>query len=103
VFESARSFWLKVSRAASTTTRKVWKPASSGFSRSPMSKLIRFDPSMRSRALVARSWPSAYSRTVAGWATLETIVATASMVSPSGPSRASGGALRGPRRELRGR
>ena len=30
VFESARLFWLKVSRAASTTARKVWKPASRG-------------------------------------------------------------------------
>ena len=28
MFESARLFWLNVSRAASTTIRKVWKPAS---------------------------------------------------------------------------
>ena len=60
VFESARSFWLNVSRAASTTARKVWKPASVGLT----SKVTVVEPAASSTGCVATSVPSANSRTV---------------------------------------
>ncbi len=78
VFESARSFWLKVSRAASTTARKVWKPASVGVT----SKVTRVTPASRSTGCVLTRAPSANRRTVAGCATVERISATASIDSP---------------------
>ena len=78
VFESARLFWLNVSWAASTTTRKVWRPASVGLTWN----VTRLTPTTRSRRLVSISAPSANRRTVAGWATVERISAVASMTSP---------------------
>ena len=79
VFESARSFWLKVSRAASTTARNVWKPASVGLT----SKVTRVTPASSWTGWVATSAPSAKSRTVAAWATDERISAIAWTDSPS--------------------
>ena len=73
VFESARSFWPNVSRAASTTARNVWKPASAGLT----SNVTRVTPTARSTGWVAASAPSTNSRTVAVWATFERISATA--------------------------
>ena len=79
VFESARSFWLNVSRAASTTARNVWKPASVGLT----SNVTRVTPASRSTGCVATRVPSAKRRTVADCATEERISATASTDSPS--------------------
>jgi hypothetical protein len=79
VFESARSFWLNVSPAASTTARNVWKPGSLGLTR----KTIRFEPALRSTRSIATWTPSAKSRTVAAWSMLELMSAIASISSPS--------------------
>ena len=78
VFESARSFWLNVSRAASTTARKVWKPASVGLT----SKVTVVEPAASSTGWVATSVPSANSRTVAVWATDERTSTTTGTDSP---------------------
>ena len=79
VFESARSFWLNVSRAASTTARKR---VEAGLGRLDVER----DPGRRRRrgrpAASPTSAPSANRRTVAGWATVERISATTSIASP---------------------
>ena len=78
VLESARSFWLNVSRAASTTARKVWNPASLGVT----SKVTLVVPASSATGCALTSAPSRNSRTVAVWATVERISAVASIDSP---------------------
>ena len=80
VFESARSFWLNVSSAASTTARKRTKPASAGLT---SSNVIRLRPAISSTGFVWTSVPLANSRTVAVWATVERTSTTTGTVSPS--------------------
>ena len=79
VFESARSFSLNVSSAASTTARKRTNPASTGLT---SSNVIRLRPAISSTGFVWTSVPLANSRTVAVWATVERISTTTGTVSP---------------------
>ena len=78
VSESARLFWLNVSWPASTTTRKMWKPASFALTWN----VTVVWPTGRFTCWVEIRPPSAKRRTVASWATVEVIVAFASMSSP---------------------
>ncbi len=78
VFASARSFWLNVSRAASTTIRKRRNPASFGVNE----KVTDCCPGCRSTGFVAARSPFTNSRTVAGWAAVEVTVPVTSIDSP---------------------
>ena len=79
MFASARSFWLNVFRAASTTTRKRRKPASAGVTRNVTSVV----PASSSTRSMPTCSPFANSRTVAGWAVVERTCALTSISSPS--------------------
>ena len=87
VLASARSFWLNVSRPASTTMRNRRNPASFGVK----VNVTRLGPFARSTGLVAASSPLTNSRTVAGWATVEVMSPETSIDSPR---RAVDGAVR---------
>ena len=78
VSASARSFWLNVSRAASTTIRKRLNPGSLGVT----TNVTRVVPAGRSTGLVPASSPFTNSRTVAGWATVEVMSPDTSTDSP---------------------
>ena len=79
MFASARSFWLNVSSAASTTTRKRRNPGSLGVNVNDS----RFGPSSSVTGWVLASSPLTNRRAVAGCAAVDVMSAVTSIDSPS--------------------
>ena len=78
VLASARSFWLNVSRAASTTTRNRRNPGSAGVNVNDS----RFGPASSVTGSDFASSPLTNRRAVAGWATVEVMSAVTWTDSP---------------------